>query len=82
MKNHTDELRSLRKHIGNTIHHKRIEKGMTLRKLSRLANINMEKLDQYEMGKNQIKLEDLFMIAHLLEIRIEHLLAQDRCSLQ
>ena len=74
MKKYTKPLRILRKIIGRNIHELRMERGFTLKKLSRHTNINPLKIDQYEMGKNEITLDKLFKIADALGVDIIDLL--------
>ena len=56
MINNRKEVLAIRKTLGNNIRNIRLEKGITLKKLSKLSSISAETLDQYEMGKNQINL--------------------------
>ncbi len=64
MINNRKELLAIRKMLGNNIRNIRLEKGITLKKLSKLSSISAETLDQYEMGKNQINFEILMIIAN------------------
>lgn len=70
----THLLRHLRLTIGQNIHHQRIKRKVTLQKLSRLCHLPIHKLDQYEMGKNDISLDDMLKIACVLGLRLEQLL--------
>lgn len=74
MQSHTKKLRILRRIIGENIHFCRYVEKVTLRKLARRTGIDAHKLDQFEMGKNQIQLEHLCVIAQQLNTEIETLL--------
>ena len=74
MQPHTHQLRNFRKMIGAAIHNQRQNRHMTLRKLSRLCHIHSDTLDQYELGKNAIRLEELSKIAVALGIDMGSLL--------
>jgi len=73
MQNKTEDLRNLRKTIGNNIHKERALRKVTLARLSRLTGIRMKKLDQYELGKNMVRLEEVFFIARSLGVAAEKL---------
>ena len=64
------EVRELRKTIGARIHFLRVQKRETLHHLSRAACISIEKLDQYELGKNEISIEALVKLAFALDIDV------------
>ncbi len=68
-------LRHLRLTIGRNIHSLRLKHKLTLRKLSRLNGIPECLLDQYELGKNEIRLEEVLKISCVLEVRLSKLLA-------
>ncbi|MBI1276238.1 helix-turn-helix domain-containing protein [bacterium] len=63
------QLRQLRRTIGQNIHQARTQKRLTLRQLSRATGIPEHKLDQYELGKNEISIEELISIEHHLHSR-------------
>ena len=67
----THLLRHLRFTIGQHIHTARTRQKMTLRKLSRLSGIPEFKLDHYELGKNEIRLDELLKIACVLGVSME-----------
>jgi len=73
MPKNIEDLRNLRKTIGNNIHKERALRKITLDRLSRLTGIRMKKLDQYELGKNMVRLEEIFLIAHNLSVAAEKL---------
>jgi len=56
-------LRDLRRSIGQNIHAARLKQKMPLKKLARASGVPEEKLDQYELGKSEITLQDLLRIA-------------------
>ena len=67
-------LRHWRFVIGQNIHQQRLRQKMPLRKLARLSCVPEPRLDQFELGKNQIHLDELFKIACALRIGIHDLL--------
>lgn|GEM_PF-1227350 len=67
-------LRHLRYVIGQNIHTHRIEQKLTLCKLAKRAGVSPLRMDQYELGKHQIRLEHLFRIACALQVGIQQLL--------
>lgn len=70
----THLLRHLRFTIGQNIHNLRVRKKLSLRKLSRLTNIAEPLLDHYEIGKNEISLDELLKIACVLGANVEELI--------
>lgn len=66
----TQLLRYVRLTIGQNIRAARTEQKMTLRKLSRLSGVPEHKLDQYELGKNEIGLEELVRVACVLDLNV------------
>lgn len=72
----TQKIRNLRQTIGANIHARRLHRKMTLVKLSRLTNFTINRLDMFEMGKDQIELQHLFKIAIALKCRITNLLKE------
>lgn len=67
-------LRHLRFTIGQNIHTARTGQKMTLRKLSRLSGVPEHKLDQYELGKNEIRLEELLKVACVFGMGVTELM--------
>ncbi|MDE3061189.1 MAG: helix-turn-helix domain-containing protein [Pseudomonadota bacterium] len=70
----THLLRHLRFTIGQNIHRQRAGRRMPLRKLSRLSGVSERLLDHYELGKNEICLDELLKIACALEIGLKELI--------
>ena len=68
------QLRHLRLTIGQNIRTRRTQKRMTLRKLSRLSGISEPLLDHYELGKNEIGVNELFKIACALGVPVEKMM--------
>jgi transcriptional regulator with XRE-family HTH domain len=64
------EVRELRKTIGARIHYLRVQHRETLHHLSHASGISIEKLDQYELGKGEISIETLVVLAHVLDLKI------------
>jgi transcriptional regulator with XRE-family HTH domain len=48
---------------------------MPLLKLARLTSINESRLDQFELGKNEIRMDELLKIACALEIGLAGIIA-------
>jgi transcriptional regulator with XRE-family HTH domain len=67
---HTRKLRQLRRIIGNNIRNQRLKRNMTLAKLSRLTNYSMNRLDMFEMGKDEIELHYLSRLSIALNCDI------------
>jgi transcriptional regulator with XRE-family HTH domain len=74
----THLLRHWRFTIGQNIHHHRSQQKLPLRKLARLTSINESRLDQFELGKNAIHLDELLKIACALGIEVGDLTNQDK----
>ena len=70
----THLLRHLRFTIGQNIHRHRAEQKMPLKKLARLSGVSEQLLDHFELGKNEIALDELLKIACALEIRMQELI--------
>lgn len=77
MQKANQELHHLQKTIGQNIHNIRCKKKLTLKKFSRLTGISINLLDQYELGKNHIHLNELVRIASALNTKIEFLMQSD-----
>lgn len=71
----THLLRHLRFTIGQNIHRRRAQQKLPLRKLARLTGVPERLLDHYELGKNEIGLDELLKIACALEIEIKELIS-------
>lgn len=70
----THLLRHLRFTIGQNIHRLRAEQKMPLHKLSRLTEIPERMLDYYELGKGEIRLEDMLRIACMFKLDVKILM--------
>ena len=70
----TRSFRQLRFKIGRNIQILRIEQKLTLQKLSKLTDLPAWLLDEYELGKGEIKLFDMLRIASALHVNIIDLL--------
>lgn len=70
----THLLRHLRLTIGRNIHQRRCERRLTLCKLSRLTGIPERLLDHYELGKNEIALDEMLKIACALHVPVTELI--------
>lgn len=68
-------LRHLRANIGQNIHRRRAERKMPLKKLARLSGVSERLLDHYELGKNEIGLDEMLKIACALEMELRELIA-------
>jgi transcriptional regulator with XRE-family HTH domain len=66
----THLLRHVRQTIGFRIHQQRRKKRLTLRKLARLTAINEARLDQLELGKSEIRIDELLKIICVLKISL------------
>ncbi|MEJ0010997.1 MAG: helix-turn-helix transcriptional regulator [Alphaproteobacteria bacterium] len=56
-------VRYVRAGIGRNIHRLRYDRRWTLRKLARLSGVPERRLDQFELGKNELGLAELVAIA-------------------
>lgn len=74
MQRTTALIRELRKTIGRNIYRQRGRRGMTLRKLAKRSGVREEMLDYYEIGRDELGLDDLVRISLALDVRIEDLL--------
>lgn len=74
MQQFTKEIQNLRKIIGKNIYNQRCAQKITLKKLSRLTRLNINLIDQYELGKNNIGLLELTVICKVLGISPEKVL--------
>ena len=70
----THLLRHWRFTIGQNIHRRRAEQKMPLKKLARLSGVPERLLDHYELGKNEIGLDELLKIACVLEVEVRELI--------
>jgi len=72
----THLLRHLRFTIGQNIQRRRVQKKLSLQKLSRLSGVSEQLIDHYELGKSEIGLREMLRIACILEIKTEDLLVR------
>lgn len=70
----THLFRHLRLTIGQNIRAHRTHKKLTLQKLAHLSGVSEHKLDQYELGKHDIRLEELLRVACALKMEVKGLL--------
>ncbi|PCJ25492.1 MAG: hypothetical protein COA94_06255 [Rickettsiales bacterium] len=59
---------TIRKNIGLSINKIRLEKRITLKKLSERTNVSINLLDKFELGKNKINIELIAIIANALNV--------------
>lgn len=69
----THLFRHLRLTIGSNIHNHRVRQKMPLQKLSKLSSIPENLIDLYELGKYEIRLEQLFRISCALKVDLTRL---------
>jgi len=67
-------LRHLRYTVGQNIHHHRSKQKLPLRKLAKLTGVSELLLDHYELGKNEIALDEMLKIACALGVPITELM--------
>ncbi|MBV9992667.1 MAG: helix-turn-helix transcriptional regulator [Alphaproteobacteria bacterium] len=70
----TKLLRALRADIGRDIHAERVRRRIVLGRLAKLSGVSEGKLDRYEFGRNEIRLDELLRIACALDVHVEALL--------
>ena len=70
----THLLRQLRCTVGYNIHHLRARKKIPLHRLARLTGVPEHLLDHYELGKNEIALNEMLKIACALGVEIKVLM--------
>jgi len=67
----THLLRHKRLIIGQNIHHHRSKQKIPLRRLAKLISLPEALIDQYELGKDEIRLDHLLKIACALGVGVE-----------
>jgi transcriptional regulator with XRE-family HTH domain len=67
-------LRQWRLIIGQNIHRHRSKQKLPLKKLAKLSGVPEQLLDPYELGKNEIRLDELLKIACALDVEMEEIL--------
>ncbi|HEY0302272.1 MAG TPA: helix-turn-helix transcriptional regulator [Rhizomicrobium sp.] len=60
--------------MGHNIHSARVERKLLLNKLAAASGVSPELLDRYELGKNEIQLDELLKIACVLDRSVGALL--------
>lgn len=70
----THLLRHLRLTIGRNIHRHRSQQKLPLKKLAWLTGISELLLDQYELGKDEIRLDEMLKIACALRVPVVELM--------
>ena len=74
----TKMLRALRAQIGANIHAARLRRKLVLSKLARLSGVGADMIDRYELGKDEIRLDELLRIACALDLSVAALI-DDKC---
>ena len=69
----TRKWRKIRKSIGNNIRHYRTVQKFTLKKLSDLSGLPTNLIDNYELGKGELRLHALIKIAMAMQIDVRNL---------
>lgn len=64
----TKLLRALRADIGRNIHAMRVKRRVLLGRLAKQSGLPEERLDRYELGKNEIRLDELLKLACALDV--------------
>lgn len=70
-------LRHLRSTIGQNIHSHRLRRKMTLSYMSQHSGLPEWLLDHYELGKNDIGLQELLRISAVLDVPVSGLLVSE-----
>jgi transcriptional regulator with XRE-family HTH domain len=70
-------FRRTRSIIGHNIHRLRVARRWQLCKLALLSNVRESTLDNYEIGKGKVQLDELLKIACALEVGMERLIMVD-----
>lgn len=73
---HTRNLKQLRRDIGARIHNVRVQKRVTLKRLSSRTGIPVHRLDYYELGGYDLSLGELERIAKNLGLSASDLLVE------
>jgi transcriptional regulator with XRE-family HTH domain len=74
----TKMLRALRAEIGANIHAARVRRKFVLGRLAQASGVPQDKIDRYELGKNEIRLDELLRIACALDMTVAGLI-DERC---
>lgn len=70
----THLLRHLRFTIGQNLQRARVRRRWPLARLARASGVAQAKIDQYELGKSEIRLDELLKLACALGASVEKLL--------
>lgn len=70
----THLLRHLRLTIGQNIHSHRSRQKLPLHKLAKITGVSELLLDHYELGKNEIALDEMLKIACALGVPVTELM--------
>jgi transcriptional regulator with XRE-family HTH domain len=68
------QLRHLRRTIGQNIHAARTRRQFTLSKLAKTSGVPEWRIDQYELGKNEIGLDDMLRLSAALGVHLPALI--------
>lgn len=60
------EIRELSRRIGGNLHARRCTQRMSLRTLARLTGLPEWRLDEIELGKGELRLDELFRLSKAL----------------
>ncbi|MHA1539259.1 MAG: helix-turn-helix domain-containing protein [Alphaproteobacteria bacterium] len=67
-RSNTKELQNLRKKIGENLRAQRLKNKITLRYMSDKIGFGSDVIDQYEMGKRHIQLEEINVFAAFFNV--------------
>lgn len=73
----TESTRELRRQIGRNLLRLRRERRVTLKQLSRRTGLGTHLLDHFELGKSEVELRQLLVIAQALKSDWRDLLTQE-----
>lgn len=71
---HVKQLRQIRRTIGNNIHTIRTTRKMSLKRLSAETKMSTHTLDLFEIGRGEITLESMNIIARALKTDTHNLI--------
>ncbi len=70
-------LHELKKTIGKNIFENRRKQKIPLRRMSKWVGLRENKLDNYEIGLNELRLQDLVKISSVLNVKVGNLLVNN-----
>ena len=73
----TEQLRALRARIGRNVHRWRVRRKLRLERCAALTGLAAESLDLFELGGGEISFHAIVRLAQILDVRPEHLLAEE-----